>query len=659
MLKFRESVFVLIFILIFTAFAEQNTTKQQDNDSLSQQEIQTYKKRYEIAVDMFKKGSYYSAIDEVYPVLLNPKNPYYPYGLFLMSKIYLHIGKKTGKKDFLVKALYFINTYLYTAKDSTQHWDYYYTKGNIYENLFQYEKALRYYKISFVYAIDNDQQFKSIIGLLRTAAWTKKLDIATRYLILINADELSKTQKNEFYFVKGLLSFKQEKYKEAFSYLSKVYKEYEQLLIDNPYYYLIVAETAYRYGKLKFAQQLFRRIISVIKDPYIVRQALLRLGDIELKLNHPIYAFNYYYSIIEKFPKSQEADIAKLKILSAQYFYKDIKKKVLILKEKDEDFKKPFIFAYKVWISNRNNYLGDFALGNLGLMIFKLNYDSLFKKFLWELSLVASGSIKYEHSEYIDKLWRDSLLKLDNKKVCQMYTSNPNFFKKVFIKDKPVAEKILYDLWLCGKTKEELNLAKTISEKWKDKKSKLLLSKAYLDNKQYKKAISILNNIKDNSCLYYKIKVQASLLIGLTPDVNLLSMEKTCKEDTYAKVYEALAYYFKGDTKKAVKLLVSLKDKLGDVYKKDPFVKETLNEIIEKSIAENKYARVHSLLKTLTLSVKDDCFINANALIVSVRLKKEKEAESFYKKVKSCSSNLAEIAKNIYESYKIIKEAKK
>ncbi len=653
MLKFRESVFILIFILIFTAFA------QQDNDNLSQKEVEKYKKMYNTAVDMFKKSSYYSAIDEIYPVLLNPKNPYYPYGMFLMSKIYLHIGKKTGKKDFLVKALYFINTYLYTSKDATQNWDYYYTKGNIYENLFQYEKAISYYKVSYVYALDNDQQFKSIIGLLRTAAWTKKLDIATRYLILINADELSKSQKNEFYFVKGLLSFKQEKYKEAFSYLSKVYKEYEQLLIDNPYYYLIVAETAYRHGKLKFSQQLFRRIISVIKDPYIIRQALLRLGDIELKLNHPVYAFNYYYSIIEKYPESEESKIAKLKILSSQYFYRDIKRKVLILKEKDEDFKKPFIYAYKVWISNRNNYLGDFALGNLGLMTFKLNYDPLFKKFLWELSLVASGSIKYEHAEYIDKLWRGDLLKMENKKVCDIYLSNPNFIDKVFIDDKPVAEKILYDLWRCGETKKELKFAKKISQRWKDKKSKLLLSKAYLDNKQYKKAISILNKIKDNSCLYYKVKVQSLLLIGQKPDVNLTNMEKVCKEDTNAKVYEALAYYSIGDINKAIKLLTSLKEKLGDIYIKDPFVKETLNEIIEKSIAENKYARVYPLLKTLTLSLKENCFINANTLIVAVRLKKEKEAEEFFEKVKVCSSDIAEVAKSIYESYKVLKEAKK
>ena len=658
MLKFRESVLLLIFTIFLTAFAQQENTKQQDNDILTQKEVEKYKKRYDIAVDMFKKGSYYSAIDEVYPVLLNPKNPYYPYGLFLMSKIYLHVGKKTGKKDFLVKALYFINTYLYTSKDATQNWDYYYTKGNIYENLFQYEKALRYYKVSYVYALDNDQQFKSIIGLLRTAAWTKKLDIATRYLILINADELSKSQKNEFYFVRGLLYFKQEKYKEAFDYLSKVYKEYEQLLIDNPYYYLIVAETAYRHGKLKFSQQLFRRILSVIKDPYIIRRALLRLGDIELKLNHPVYAFNYYYSIIEKYPKSEEAKIAKLKILSSQYFYKDIKEKVYLLKEKDEDFKKPFIFAYKVWISNRNNYLGDFALGNFGFMTFKLNYDNLFKKFLWELSLVASGSIKYEHAEYINKLWRDYLLRMENKKVCSIYTSNPNFIEKVFINDKPVAEKILYDLWTCGKTKEELEFAKKIAEKWKDKKSKLLLSKAYLDNKQYKKAISILSKIKDNSCLYFKVKVQSLLLSGLKPDVNLSNMEKVCTDDPYAKVYEALAYYSREDISKAIKLLTSLKENLGEIYTKDPFVKETLNEIIERSIADNKYARVYPLLKTLTLSLKDNCFINANTLIVAVRLKKEKEAETFYEKVKTCSSDLAEIAKNIYESYKILKEAK-
>lgn len=135
-------------------------------------------------------------------------------------------------------------------------------------------------------------------------------------------------------------------------------------------------------------------------------------------------------------------------------------------------------------------------------------------------------------------------------------------------------------------------------------------------------------------------------------------MEKVCTDDPYAKVYEALAYYSREDISKAIKLLTSLKENLGEIYTKDPFVKETLNEIIERSIADNKYARVYPLLKTLTLSLKNNCFINANTLIVAVRLKKEKEAETFYEKVKTCSSDLAEIAKNIYESYKILKEAK-
>ncbi len=655
MLKFRESVIALLF-LIFLSFAQNNQNVENSDNEFST--YKEFKDRYEFAVDMFKKGSYYSAIDEIYPVLLYPENPFYPYGLFLMSKIYLHIGKKIGKKDFLIKALYFINTYLYTSKDAQKNWDYYYTKGNIYENIFQYEKAISYYKISYLYAKDKEEQFKSIIALLRTSAWIKKLDIATRYLILINIEELSKEQKNEFYFVKGLLAFKQGKYKEAFGFLSKVYKDYEQFLIDNPYYYLIVAETAYRYGKLKFSQQLFRRILSVVKDPFIVRQSLLRLGDIELSLNHPVYAFNNYYSIIEKYPESQEAKIAKLKILSAQDFYKEIKKKVLLLQKKDKDFKEPFIYAYKEWISNRNNYLGDFAIANFGYETFKLQYEKLFRKFLWELSLVSPGSFKYEHIEYINKLWTPHLTKENADNVCRIYISNPDLFKKIFIKNKPVMKAVLKDLWLCGKTKEELDLALFLNKKWNSKISKIYLAKAYLDNKQYQKAIQILRKIKDNSCFYYKVIVQSILLSGNKPDIDLKVMERVCKNDLTAKVYEALAYYTLGKIEISIKKLVSLGKDLSIIYDKDPFIRKTVRDILDKLITENKYKDAYTLITPLLRSKKDTCYIYSTALIVSVRLSREKDADSFYKKIEKCSSEAANIAKSIYKNYKLFKEVR-
>jgi len=179
MLKFKESVLLLL-ALFFYGFAgndiPQNNTAQINEKTkriiFSKEEIKRFKNSYKTALDMFKKGSYYSAIEAIYPVLRKPENPYYPYGLLLMSKIYLHIGKKTGKKDFLVKALYFLNTYLYSSKEPTDNWDFYYTRGSIYENLYQYEKALTDYKLSYVKAKSPDEQFKSFIRRYRQC-WTK------------------------------------------------------------------------------------------------------------------------------------------------------------------------------------------------------------------------------------------------------------------------------------------------------------------------------------------------------------------------------------------------------------------------------------------------------------------------------------------------------
>ncbi len=649
-----KKLLLLILILFLPVFAD-NDIKNDNDMFFKKEELKELEFRYKTAVDMYRKGSYYSAIEEIYPVLRKFKNPYYPDALFLMSKIYLHIGKKTGKKDFLVKSLYFLNTYLYSSKNATENWDFYYTRGSIYENLYQYEKALSDYKLAYVKAKTPDAQFKSLIALLRTAAWMNNIDIATRYLFLINLEELSKKQKNEFLFVKGLLNFQQGKYKEAFNSLSKVYKEYEQLLIDNPYYYLIVAETAYRYGKLTFAQQLFRRIISTVKDPYIIRNALLRLGDIQLKQNYPVYAFNYYYSVVEKYPKTQEAKIAKLKILSAGEKYKKIKRKINYLKEKDEDFKKPFVFVFKTWISNRNNYLGDFAFGNFAYMVLNIKSENLFKKFLWELSLLSSSSLKYEHKEHIYNLLKDVLPKTDTKKICLMYTTNPDFFKKVFIKNWSVVSYIINSLYLCGKNKYELSLAKYADQNWNTKNSKLTLAKAYLDNKMYSKAIKILKNIKDNSCRYYKINVQASLLMNKKPDVSLPQMERACVNDKEANVYLAVAYYLNNKPEKAVNKLVSIEN-LSNYYRNDPFIKNSIRKIINELLAKKDYQSVHKLVLTLTKGVEKDCYLNSIGLITSVRTDDKKNIKIFLDKINTCSSEISKIAKNIYKTYKVVKE---
>ncbi len=648
MLKFRESV--ITFFLIFSILFAQ--------EKASSEKAEEYKKRYEEAVNLYKKGSYYSAIDTIYPVLLNPENPYYPYGLFLMSKIYLHVGKKTGKKDFLVKALYFLNTYLYSSKDATDHWDFYFTRGNIYENLFQYEKALSDYKISYIKAKTQKEQTYSIISLLRTAAWTSNLDIATKYLILINIEELSKKEKSEFYFVKGLLAFKQEDYKNAFFYLSKVYKKYEQLLIDNPYYYLIVAETAYRYGNIKFSQQLFRRIISSIKDPYIIRQALIRLGDIEIKQKHPVYGFNYYYSIIEKYPKSREASIAKLKILAEGISFKKIKEKINYLKKEDEDFKKSFRFVFKTWISNRNNYLGDFSFGNLGYIILGYKSEKLFKKLIWELSLLSPYTLKYEHIEHIKPLWKPRLLEVDIKKLCSLYTTNPEFFKKVFYDDRKVIVRILNALFSCGKISEELDLSLFIDKKWNNRTSHLLLAKAYLDNKEYQKAINILSKTKDSSCLYFKIKIQASLLLGKKPDMDISNIEKVCKEDEEAKIYEGIAFFLSGKKNKAINTILSVKN-LSLFYEKDPFIKNSIKKLLIELLSKKNYKEVYKISIKILKEKPDDCFFSSIGLISGIRLNKGEELSILYKNIVNCSLKIANIAKNMYKDYIVEKEIKK
>ncbi|MDQ7055240.1 MAG: tetratricopeptide repeat protein [Persephonella sp.] len=360
---------LLLLVFVFS-YGEIQKTEQH-----TQEHINVFKEKYNLAVLMYRRGSYYTALNILSKLILERDNPYYPDALFLSAKIYLHLGVKTGIKEFLHKALYYLNTYSYSANNPFK-WEFYYIKGNIYENMFMYERALATYKMAFGKAKTKKEQFKTIIGILRTAAWLKRLDIFTRYLILVNLEELSETEKREFEFVKGLAEFQKRNYAEAIKYLTPVYENYEQYLIENPNYYLIIGENAYRLGDHRFAKKVFRRIISIVKDESVIRKATLRLGDIALKNEDRILAFNYYYRVLTRYPDTEEAKVAKLKLIALSS-YKDIKKK--LLHSEDKDFKDPFMFVLKTLVLNRNNYVGFFALGNFGRFAINSESDEIFK----------------------------------------------------------------------------------------------------------------------------------------------------------------------------------------------------------------------------------------------------------------------------------------
>jgi len=499
MLRFKIAVLILFFFW-GTALSQekQPVPEEKQKKVYSSEEIKQFEEEFKLALRMYKRGSYYTALNILSKLITDRYNPFYGKSLFLMAKIYLHLGRKTGLKEFIQKAMYYLNTYSYSVENPFD-WEFYYTKGNIYENLYMYERALAMYKKAFSMADTPKKQFKTVVAILRVAAWLKRMDIITRYIVLVNLEELSEKEKREFEFVKGLVEFERGNYKEAVKYLIPVYKTYEEYLIENPDYYLIVGENAYRLGDYSFAKKVFKRIISIVKDESVIRRALLRLGDIALKEGDKILAMNYYYEIVKKYPNTDEATIAKLKLIALGKKDKDIH--IRLLTSKDRDFQDPLGFVLKALVLNRNNYVGFFALADFGLMVLDSKSEKLFDKLVHELSLVNISRMKYEHIEYIRQLWVPELYRLSHMRICKLFASNKRFFYTVL--DRKSLEYFYTSLKKCGKLKMAFEIADFLYKKWRDDRSVLLLSDAYYSLEKYRKSVEILKKVKNKNCRYY------------------------------------------------------------------------------------------------------------------------------------------------------------
>ncbi|NPA12619.1 MAG: tetratricopeptide repeat protein [Aquificae bacterium] len=655
MLK-RSITILLTLILYAVALANQQTALEKKVDQkirYTKQQLKEFEQLYKEALTMYKRGSYYTALNILARLTKDSHNPYYPQALFLTAKIYLHLGVKTGIKEFLQKALYYLNTYSYVA-DNPYTWEFYYTKGQIYENLFMYERALASYKMAFRMADTPKKQFETVIGILRTAAWQKKMDIITRYIILVNLEELSEKERKEFEFVKGLVEFQKGNYKEAMKLLIPVYKEYEQYLIENPNYYLILGETAYRVGDYQFAKQIFRRMISLVKDETVIRKALLRLGDIALKTGDRVLAFNYYYEVIKKYPNTPEATISKLKLIALER-YEDIRKKLFLIG--DKDYIDPLPFVLKTLVSNRNNYVGFFALGNFGYIALSSGSKKLFEKLLWELSLVNVSRMKYEHKEYIRDLWSPEIKKLDYKTGCKLFLANKKFFLEVF--DKKTLKLFYRYLQLCGKLDEAMEVAKFMVERWKDDEGLLLLAEAYLDRKEYQKSLQVLKKVKHKGCRYYILLAKNQIFTGKVDRKLLSSILKVCKKISVERnVVLAYLYLQNGKPEKAVEYVNQIIDLFPDYYRINQLGRILLERLIYALFDKGMYKQALKILLPISEKLGGDCDINSWVVISAVRVGDGDTAERFYKKIENCNNQWSIIAKNVYQDFLVLKELK-
>jgi tetratricopeptide (TPR) repeat protein len=622
-----------------------------------QVEAEKEEKIYLRGLQQFKTGSYSTALN-YFLELLKPGSKYYKEALLMLSKTYFAIGRKTGMKKYLWQALNYLQLYFIELGQNELPWDYYYTKGRIYEALSFYEQALAVYRVAFLRAKTQKEKVKTTIGIIRSAVWIRRPDIAEEYFILIStgSQKLSKEEEKELTFVKGLFLFSQGKYREALPYFFKLYKEYEEYLIENPNYYLLVAENLYRLGKLTLAEQLFIRIASLTRDREVVRRATLRLGDIELKRGNRKLAFIYYYSVIRDYPSSEEATVARLKIIPLLK-YPEIKYRAQLTKEKA--FREPIRYIAQVLVNYRTTYTGIYALADLGYLVFRLDSpESVFERLTWELSLVFPEEVKYEQREFIKYLWKPYLLKLPHEKSCKLYRANPRFFQEVFSKE--VLLKLAYDLKKCNMRELRLKLLNYMVKKWKGEQEKLLMAQALFETRDFEDSLKILKEIKNkDSCSYQILLGELSIFLP-NLKLNLQKLQKSCKGKEKVKVASITIYYLSeiGKIESAFTIFEKFKENLIKKYGKELVVKAALEKLLEEATLEDKYRVTYQLSRALFDSGYKNCLIGSYLAIASLRLGKEEESRKTLKEIEGCIDPLSKLAKTIYQDTLLIKEIK-
>ncbi|ADY73864.1 tetratricopeptide repeat domain protein [Desulfurobacterium thermolithotrophum DSM 11699] len=610
-------------------------------------------KLYEKGVKQLEIGSYSTAL-EYFLRLLNPQSKYYEKTLLMLSKTYYGIGKKTGEKKYLWQALNYLQLYFIAKKDLP--WDYYFMKAKIYESLGFYEQALAIYRVAFLKTETESQRIETTIGILRTAVEIRRIDIVDEYYILISTAKLSPKQEQEVEFVKGLLLFSKGKYKEALPHFFKVYRKYETYLLDNPEYYYLVAENIYRVGNLVLAEQLFRRIISLTRNQEIIRKSTIRLGDIELKKGNLKLALVYYYSVIREAPQSQEAIVARLKLIPLQK-YPVVKYRLSLTN--DSAFKDPIKYIAKVLVTYRTTYVGIYALTDLGYLIFSLNSPSItFKRLVWEVSLVFPEQVKYEQREFLRSLWTPYLLKLESKKMCELYRSNTRFFKEIF--DREVLLKIANDLKSCNMRKLRIDLLKYMVKKWNSDSDIILMAQALFESRDFKDALKILKKVKNkNRCDYEKLYLKISMFISTNFLFNEKRLENLCRKNKKDSSFMAIKIFYLSKNLKleeAYKIFKENKIYLKENYNKSAVVKLAINNLIEKLMANNHYSQVYNISKTLLSEDSPNCYLGSITVISAVRIGKINDVKKVSELIRECKDKLSDIAITVYDNAILEKE---
>ncbi|WP_299237893.1 hypothetical protein [Sulfurihydrogenibium sp.] len=602
----------------------------------------------------YNVGSYYSALENLSKALstVDKKSKDYRQALLLSAKIYLSIGQKTGMKQYLWNSAYFLNWYIAFGGEANK--DYYYTKGLVYERLGFYERALTNYKIALFLNDSSNLTNKIILGIMRTSILLGNIDNITKYIIYLAP--LESKESKELSFIMGMRAFYLKDYKTAFEYFKDTIANFEDYLLDNPEFYYTVAETAYRLKNYNLAKSIFRKIISYVKNDDVIRKSYLRLGDIASIENDKMEAFQNYLIVINRFPETQENTVARLKMLALGLKYPELENKIKSIKQLED----PIRFVVRTLISNRTNYIGKYALGNFGVLVFQNPTDFLFNRLSYELSLIYPANFTYEQAEYIANLWTKYLLKLSPDKLRMLYLSNPKFFKDIF--DRDVLDKILTSLSDEKDLKQKIDLLKFMADKYQEDKYYIDLAKAFISDKKYNYALNTLEKVKNKNCDYYIFTTVAKSNMKIDYKEELNSIQNKCDIENLP-FYIAFDYYYSTNNyEKLTELIDKNKTQFVEMYEKNEIFNNKINSLIENLFKMKRYNEVASILDKIDfkkLKKENICKFASMSIISKIKTKKTENIELYYNYLAGCNDELSIIAKEMYESYKILQEVGK
>lgn len=606
---------------------------------------------YRTAKEAFKVGSYYEAVDALAVLVKDPDGAFFVPGLLLSGQTYLKIGSKTGVNKYLWNAEAYLN--LYRGSVDTPVWEYYYIKGKVYENLDFPERAEVFFKQAIERAKTEQEIARALVGLMRIAVWKQRIDLPTKYLILENVAMLKSSATVEYDFIQGMAKFLKKEYAEALADFQNTYRRNEHYLIDNPEYYLLVAESAYRDGKYKIAEHFFRRIIAVTKSSDVIQKALMRMGDLAWRQQRMKTAANYYYLVAKKFPDTNLAAVAKLKLIELME-RGGIEEQLLALDAKA--FSDPQKYIVVTLAKNRTSFVGRYALADFGKMVFGLHSKLLDERMVWELSLLSPTRLDYEQKEYIARLWKPDLLEIDASRICAFYAANEALFRDVF--DQQTLIRFSQALESCGSHDVRLQLLHFIARKWHTDANLIRLSQFLYGEGNYADALETLQGVKQRDCDYATLSAKNHVMLTQPLSVDLPLLERTCSPDN--NVSQLLQLYPDADGERLDEAAAFAREHLAfleQAFSQERVAYRFMRKLLLALIRDQYYARARQILLPMAAGQGDNCFLNSLVLLSSIRSGNVDMVEQEHERIAPCENDWARVAKRVFASYRLSEKA--